>query len=437
MPTLVTRTIITQRSTQGKARATSRDDEDITSVETNSPIKAAPTTHQKAQEVKSTKKGKFVKSVSNPKRRIFDPEETNEEDSTTNLIQTNKPAAVKQRINNPVQPTTTNVTQQETKKKKKKIAKNEYDADAELAMDHVKSLFGDEAKRTKPEDFQTKYDEIDLLKQEVSAFMQVMIERKVVYIARKDPNIKKPRIKDLQILWQRIPSQNAEDAKKTKKSFWNMTQPGSNKFFKKHWDLEMEAAYMEQQGLEYKKDKTLNNKKGCIARSATRAIRNVRKKLFAKAKGKKGHQLILSSCSTGVPGKKQKTLLRRKHLVFKESYVRKSLRASASKDKANGSVDSGIEEGMDGDSNRESKEESEMESSDDENGDDESGDDDSRDNESGDDESGDDESDECEGENVEDEETRLELETKKPAATSCKQQKLEKTMASKASINIM
>jgi hypothetical protein len=52
------------------------------------------------------------------------------------------------------------------------------------------------------------------------------------------------------------------EAKKMKHSFWRLTQPGSCKYFKLNWNLEMEQLYMQKNNLEYQKDMTLSDKKG-------------------------------------------------------------------------------------------------------------------------------------------------------------------------------
>jgi hypothetical protein len=207
----------------------------------------------------------------------------------------------------------------------KLIARNEFDPDRELTMRYVIELLGDQATRTKSSDIQTKFQDTKALKESAAEFMQVMIERKVVELASKDPNIRDTSIKGLQKAWKNMNMKKSKDVSNIQNSFWRFTQPGSSGMFPLHWDKEMEVLFMKKHSLEYKRDETLDNKKGCLARMATRAIRNLRKKLFFQAKKKQGHQMILSACRTGIPGERRPQL-RRKSLVYKKAYTRKSVR---------------------------------------------------------------------------------------------------------------
>ena len=108
-------------------------------------------------------------------------------------------------------------------------------------------------------------------------------------------------------------------------SFWNISQPGSSEHFPKSWSYDAEMAFMGQRSIYYKSDGTkLDNCKGCIAKMASRGLRNARKKLFYKGRKKGGHRRLLSANEIGVRGSgKKRQKLRRKDYSFKDEYMRK------------------------------------------------------------------------------------------------------------------
>jgi hypothetical protein len=69
--------------------------------------------------------------------------------------------------------------------------------------------------------------------------------------------------------------QKKKDMQETQKSFWRLTQKGSSDCFERNGDENMKEVYMMKNNLKYKADPTLDDKKGCIARMATPALRNL------------------------------------------------------------------------------------------------------------------------------------------------------------------
>jgi hypothetical protein len=213
------------------------------------------------------------------------------------------------------------------------LQRNIFNPDAKLTMAHVVSLIGDGARRMSNKEKQANFDWIESLKDKCANWMRTHAERKICQVAERDPTIRDTSFVGLQMAWAKMNVRDKKQLSRMAGSFWKLSKPGATKFFPKSWDIDAEALFMKQNKFRYANDGTkLDKLKGCIARTAGRAIRNARKKLFAKAKKAGGHGLTISANDQGVKGVKKDVVFRRQDLKFKPQYCRPRNKSSTADD---------------------------------------------------------------------------------------------------------
>ena len=81
------------------------------------------------------------------------------------------------------------------------IARNEFDVDKKVKLSLIMTHLGEKANRMSRNDINVILKDTMKLKRDVSAFMKVKAERKIIELARRDQNIKEDTMPGLQKAW--------------------------------------------------------------------------------------------------------------------------------------------------------------------------------------------------------------------------------------------
>jgi hypothetical protein len=207
------------------------------------------------------------------------------------------------------------------------IARNEFDIDKKVTTEYVTQILGDKVGRMSQGELKNAVDATAALKADVAAAMKLVVERKMIAIADRDPNIKDSSFGGLQKAWGKLnKSKDRRQVEMLKKSFWEITKPGASVHFPTNWDVMAEQQYMYTNKIKYMSDGTsLDQCKGCIGKMAGQALRSARKKLFYKATIKgTGHGYKISANKTGIRGTGLvNNQTRKRDVKFKDEYFRR------------------------------------------------------------------------------------------------------------------
>ena len=204
------------------------------------------------------------------------------------------------------------------------IGRNEFDHDRQVTIEYVKKNFGARAARASRVQLEKMVDDTNKLKDKVMDHMRSVVERLMVEVARKEPEIKDPSIKGLQVWWASLNPEQQEEMDKQGSAVWRITRPGATDMWPYKWDENEETIFMEKYNIQYRVEgNDTDYLKGCIAKMAGKACRNARKKVFFKCKNNKGgHGIIVSANRLGIVGVKLPPIKRRKDFEFHPQYIR-------------------------------------------------------------------------------------------------------------------
>jgi hypothetical protein len=189
----------------------------------------------------------------------------------------------------------------------------------------VEKVLGDKADRLKKKNkFDEYVNEMIVLKENVLIYMKMLVKRKQLAIAKKDPFLSKT-IDGLQIQWANVNVEEKVGLLRMCKSFWTLIQPGACDDFVSNWEIEAEEEFMNRYNYKYIADNTQDKNKGCIAMTGNVTLRVARKALFSKATSG-GHGYFLSPSAQGIRGSRNLGKAhRKKDDKFDWRYFRKSV----------------------------------------------------------------------------------------------------------------
>ena len=211
----------------------------------------------------------------------------------------------------------------------KMISRFEFKPDKKVCMEDVRGLFGGGVELTSEKELNLRLAYTRLLKKDVFSYFSQYTDQKLNKQWKDSGNQQQRSMHELGVSYAQLnPKTDQRKMKTMQVDIFNLLTQG--KGMPKGWETKAEMVYMKKNSFVYIEN--ISNQgskrlaKGCIARAASRALINARKKIFRYSKKETSHGLIMSANKpngTNVLPDGMKFQQTRKDQSFRKSYVYK------------------------------------------------------------------------------------------------------------------